>query len=322
MEATDQKPANTGGAPRRHWTRRALIRKGGLTGLFGILFGGVATVTAKTALEPESAFSDAVDSYFQDNYRRMEPEEIESTLRRLERNAKRDYGVDITVSDERPIPGVVFGFALNLSRCKGVRDCVRGCVKENNQSRNPQIQFIRVLELDQGTMDLSASEHYYDSDSVPQPGKFYLPIQCHQCDNPPCTKNCPVGATWKEPDGIVVIDYDWCIGCRYCMAGCPYWARHFNWADPEIPAEDINPRTHILGNRPRKRGVVEKCTFCIQRTRSGRLPACVEACPTGARVFGNLMDPDSEIRYVLANKRVFRLKEDLGTEPKFWYFFD
>ena len=89
-----------------------------------------------------------------------------------------------------------------------------------------------------------------------------------------------------------------------------------------VPADEVNPDQHYLGNRLRKRGVVEKCTFCIQRSREGRNPACVEACPTGARVFGNLLDPDSEIRWVLANKKVFRLKEDLGTEPKFWYYMD
>ena len=132
----------------------------------------------------------------------------------------------------------------------------------------------------------------------------------------------PVGATWQEPDGIVVIDYNWCVGCRACMAACPYWARRFNWSAPEVPAEEVNPNQHYLGNRARKKGVVEKCTFCIHRTRQGRLPACAEACPTGARVFGNLLDPDSEIRWVLANKHVFRLKEDLGTEPRFWYFTD
>src|SRR5690606_11821403 len=146
--------------------------------------------------------------------------------------------------------------------------------------------------------------------------------QCFQCANPPCVQVCPVSATWQEPDGIVVVDYDWCIGCRYCIAACPYWARRFNWSEPHVPAEELNPNQHYLGNRARKKGVVEKCTFCIQRTREGRLPACAEACPTGARVFGNLLDPNSEIRWVLENKRVFRLKEDLNTEPRFWYFMD
>ena len=156
---------------------------------------------------------------------------------------------------------------------------------------------------------------------MPEPGYFYAPIACQQCKNPPCTKVCPVGATWREPDGIVVVDYEWCIGCRYCMAACPYGARHFNWAEPEVPPERLNPDTHYLGNRPRPKGVVEKCTFCIQRVRKGRYPACVEVCPVGARKFGNLLDAGGEIRYILDNKRVFVLKAELNTEPRFFYFY-
>jgi len=111
------------------------------------------------------------------------------------------------------------------------------------------------------------------------------------------------------------------IGCRCCMAACPYGARHFNWSAPGLPAEELNPDMHVLGNRPRPRGVVEKCTFCIQRTRAGRYPACVEICPVGARKFGNLLDPESEISRILREKRVFVLKAELKTEPKFFYFF-
>ena len=183
------------------------------------------------------------------------------------------------------------------------------------------MQYIRIFEMENGKMDLESgdAEFYHE---VPAEGHFYMGTQCFQCANPPCVEVCPVGATWQEPDGIVVVDYDWCIGCRYCEAACPYWARRFNWNEPEVPKADVNKNQHSLGNRQRKKGVVEKCTFCIQRTREGRLPACAEACPTGARVFGNLLDPNSEIRYVLANKKVFRLKEELGCEPKFWYFMD
>ncbi len=165
-----------------------------------------------------------------------------------------------------------------------------------------------------------ADDNYYHE--VPAEDHFYMGTQCFHCDNPPCVEVCPVQATWKEKDGLVVIDYDWCVGCRYCMAACPYDGRRFNWSKPEVPEAEVNKNQHYLGNRMRKKGVMEKCTFCVQRTRKGKNPACVEACPTGARIFGNLLDPKSTIRWVLENKKVFRLKEDLGTDPKFWYFMD
>lgn len=287
--------------------------------------GGVASAGLAATAAPAwggTSFQDAMGSFFQDQYQRMTPEEIEAALARIERRAQREYGAEITCEDTRPLPGVVFGYALNISKCQGYRDCVSACVEENNLGRDSQVQYIRVLEMAQGSNDLDHSEHYYDPATVPVDGNYYMPVQCMQCDNPPCVKACPVQATWKESDGIVVVDYDWCIGCRYCMTACPYWARHFNWTTPQLDAEDINPDTNYLGNRPRPRGVVEKCHFCTQRTRKGQQPACQEACPTGARIFGNLLDPDSEIRYVLENKAVFRLKEELGTEPKFWYFTD
>jgi len=291
-------------------------RRGFLKGL------GLGGAAAASPAWGGQTFGDAWADFFQKHYQQMTREEIQETLERIERKAEQRYGVAIDCQDTPPQEGVVFGYAINISRCKGYRDCVTGCVRENNLGRDSQVQYIRVLQMDRGDSNLENSEHYYDPAEVPVEGKYYLPVQCMQCDDPPCVKACPVEATWMEPDGIVVVDYDWCIGCRYCMTACPYWARHFNWTDPEIPAEEMNPDTHYLGNRPRPRGVVEKCHFCIQRTRKGRQPACQEACPTGARIFGNLLDPDSEIRYVLANKQVFRLKEDLGTEPKFWYYSD
>jgi Fe-S-cluster-containing dehydrogenase component len=247
---------------------------------------------------------------------------LKSALAEMERKYREQYGTSVTVADTAAMPGVEFAYALDLSRCIGCRRCVYACVDENNQSRDPQVQWIRVLsmEKDKG-VDFSEADPYYAPAEVPQEGRFYMPVACQQCRNSPCTKVCPTGATWTEPDGIVVIDYDWCIGCRYCMAACPYGARHFNWSEPKIPAASINPKTHVLGNRPRPKGVVEKCTFCIQRTRNGRYPACVEVCPVGARKFGNLRDPESEIRYIIEHKRVMVLKEELNTLPKFFYFY-
>jgi molybdopterin-containing oxidoreductase family iron-sulfur binding subunit len=305
-------------------TRRLVLGVSALVGAVAALFGGRSALaqTEKAAGADAEPLSDMLGRLFQKHYQRMSPDEVKAAVGRIERRAKRQYGADVTVGTEPAMEGVVFGYALNISKCKGVRKCVEACVAENNTDRDSSMQYIRVLELDHGDMNLNRADHYYEAETVPRPGKFYLPVQCMQCDNPPCVKACPVEATWQEPDGITVVDYDWCIGCRYCMAACPYWARHFNWNEPTLPAEALNTDIHFLGNRPRPRGVVEKCTFCIQRSRKGRQPACVEACPTGARIFGNLLDPNSDIRYVLENKTVFRLKEDLGTEPKFWYFTD
>ncbi len=266
--------------------------------------------------------NDHVEDFLQHNFRELSKTEVEEMIARLEREYKAQFGREVHVGHEPPLPGVIFGYALDLSRCIGCRRCVHACVQENNQSRDPQIQWIRVLQLDKEEgVDLRHADHYYDPPEVPEEGHFYMPVQCQQCKKPPCVKACPVGATWREKDGIVVVDYNWCIGCRYCMAACPYGARHFNWGEPHLPADELNPHTHYLGNRPRYKGVVEKCTFCIQRTRNGRYPACVEICPTGSRKFGNILDPTSEIRMVLEHKRVFKFKEDLNTQPNFFYFY-
>jgi len=290
--------------------------------------GFLGKAGAALALGAAGCRDDAIRAFLQTRLREMDREELRDYLARLEAEQSRKFGKKVEVHATPPREGVVFGYGLDLSHCVGCRRCVYACVKENNQSRggggkhdNP-IHWITVLEMEkQKGVDFRHADAYYDAETVPRDGHFYIPVQCQQCENPPCVKVCPVKATWKERDGIVVIDYDWCIGCRCCMAACPYGARRFNWAEPNVPAEELNPNTHVLGNRPRPRGVVEKCTFCIQRTRAGRYPACVEICPVGARKFGNLLDPESEIRKVLREKRVFILKEELNTRPKFFYFF-
>jgi len=259
--------------------------------------------------------------YFKKNYRLMTQEEKDETVRRLERLAKMKKGVNIQMSSQPPIEGVLFGYAFNVSRCEGYMECVAACVKENNLDRKSNTQYIRIFEMEHGQMSPEVGDGKFFHE-VPVEDHFYMGVQCYHCQNAPCVKACPTKATWQEPDGIVVVDYDWCIGCRYCIAACPYYGRRFNWNDPEVPLEEMTKKQHYLGNRMRGRGQMEKCTFCVQRSRNGRLPACVEACPTGARVFGNLLDPDSEIRFVLKNKKVFRFKEELGTDPKFWYFVD
>lgn len=292
------------------------------------LKAGVGTMAAFAALagvlEPLRSLEGGInlDEFLQNHYKRLSPDMMAEILRRIEKEIGAEYGAKVTVNDPKPIEGVEFAYALNLSRCNGSRKCVTACMNENNQSRDPEMQYIRVVEMESGSFDLEKGNHFYDSEQVPNEGKYYLPVQCHQCAEPPCTKVCPVEATWTEPDGVTVIDYNWCIGCRYCMAACPYEARRFNFSKPVIPKEEINPNMGYLSNRIRPVGVVEKCHFCLHRTREGKYPACMEACPTGARVFGNLRDPDSEIRHILQNKRVYILKEEAGTVPRFFYFFD
>ena len=262
------------------------------------------------------------EEFLQNNFRTMSKDEIAQVLQRLEKKYTQEYGKEFSVSAKEAIPQTFFGYALDISRCIGCRQCVYACVEENNQTQDPQMHWIQVLEMEKEKgIDFMHADLYYDHEEVPHEGHFYVPVQCQQCQNPPCVKSCPVGATWTTTDGIVVVDYNWCIGCRCCMAACPYGARHYNWGKVKLNAENVNPKTHYLGNRPRYKGAVEKCTFCIQRVREGRYPACVEVCPVGARKFGNLLDKDSEIRYLLENKRVLILKEELNTQPKFYYFY-
>ena len=275
------------------------------------------------AISPLAKFKDqtSLAEFFQKHYKEMTDDDKKTVFARIEQETHQQYGASVSVGDQRPIPGVRFAYAINLSLCNGNGKCVEACHRENNHDRDTNQSYIRVFEMPKGTFDFEHGDTTYDH-AVPQEGKYYLPVQCLQCDNPPCVDVCPVEATWREDDGIVVVDYNWCIGCRYCQAACPYHARRFNWKAPNIPTEEVNPNQGYLSNRIRPQGVVEKCHFCMHRTREGRQPACLEACPSGARIFGNMLDAESDIAWVLRNKRCFVLKEELGTVPRLFYFFD
>ena len=206
-----------------------------------------------------------------------------------------------------------WAMVIDVKACVGCRKCVYACVRENNIGRTSGFTYIQVLEMEKGAIDLESANANYTEGG--DPDHWYLPVQCMHCAKPTCVYGCPVIATWKEPDGIVVIDYDKCIACRNCMITCPYFARHFNWVEPEVPKAEVNPKVPL----ERKAGVVEKCTFCVQRSRNGQTTACTEACPVGARKFGDLNDPNSDVSVLLRTRRAFRLKEELGTGPMIWY---
>lgn len=230
------------------------------------------------------------------------------------------------------VEGANFAMIIDVGACIGCRRCLHACRLENNIPDEPSnMQWIDLFELENtrpiseihNIPPIDSSVDYVDS---PKKGFWYLSFNCFHCENPPCTKVCPTGATYKDKDGLVLINHDLCIGCRYCMAACPYNARRFNWWEPELPKSRINPisgeRVTINPEVPvRPRGVVEKCTFCVHRIRNGNpVPACVEACPVNARHFGDLNDPNSEVSKLIETERTIRLKDELGTKPKTYYF--
>jgi molybdopterin-containing oxidoreductase family iron-sulfur binding subunit len=139
-------------------------------------------------------------------------------------------------------------------------------------------------------------------------------VFCNHCDNPPCVRVCPTQATWKRADGIVMMDWHRCIGCRYCVAACPYGSRSFNWVDPRPHIKALDPDFPT-----RTRGVVEKCNLCEERLAKGERPACVVGCKEKALTFGNLADPRSEVRTLLRNRYTIRRRPELGTEPAIYY---
>ncbi len=162
------------------------------------------------------------------------------------------------------------------------------------------------------------TDSYNEYDEVLEKLPFLL--MCNHCDEPPCARVCPVEATFRRPDGIVAQDYHRCIGCRFCMAACPYGSRSFNWLDPRVKLKEEIAKGRKLNKRfpTRMRGVVEKCNFCVERLAEGKQPGCVEACPDVMH-FGNLADENSNVRKILRERVSLRRKLELGTKPSVFY---
>jgi molybdopterin-containing oxidoreductase family iron-sulfur binding subunit len=216
--------------------------------------------------------------------------------------------------------------AIDLDRCTVCRACIVACKVENNHPVSSpedarQGRCINWLELVVEQAEAGLAYH-----------QTYLPRPCMQCDKPPCVKVCPVYATYQAEEGLVGQIYPRCIGCRYCMNNCPYNVKKFNWFEPKWPEGLDKARNPDVSVRPR--GVVEKCTFCHHRWQrekeqarmEGRppdkrayQPACVEACPATAIIFGDVDDPTDAVTVASSASRAFRLLEEMGTEPKVWY---
>ncbi len=180
-------------------TRRNVLKAAGAT------LGAAAFAKALSPIVNWSRENLSVDQFLQQHYRELDKEQLAVVLKHLEEDARKNYGAEVTITDHRPQQGVKFGYALNLSICIGCRRCAEACHHENNHDRPSGNSYIRVLEMQKGSMDLEHGDAHYEH-PVPHPDKFYMPVQCQQCDNPPCVHVCPVEATWKEKDGIVVVD--------------------------------------------------------------------------------------------------------------------
>ena len=224
---------------------------------------------------------------------------------------------------DSPLAGKKMGMVIDVSKCRPeCNDCVKACQAENNVVRAAAhknhalaVHWIRKVTIRKRTEEGATAEE------GEAPEKSVI-LVCNHCDKPPCAQVCPVQATFKREDGIVVVDHHRCIGCRYCMIACPYNARYFNFEDVEIPEEELNK------DRPkRSHGVAEGCTLCAHRLDAvgddgkpqPQAPACVEACKNGALAVGDMNDETSKVYELLRDFPVKRLKEDLGTEPKVHY---
>jgi len=206
------------------------------------------------------------------------------------------------------IAGKKFVMVIDLARSKNVGACRDSC--NHAHHLHPDHNWVKIYQMQ-------------DADHT---APYWQPTTCMHCDEPPCVKVCPVDATFKRQDGIVLIDSDRCIGCRFCMAACPYSTRVFNWEDPHLPIELASQAYSSETSTPQKKGTVGKCDFCPDMARKGELPHCVSACPNGVFFFGDMNEDTvtngtETFRFseLIKDKAGYRLMEDLGTKPSVYY---
>ncbi len=205
-----------------------------------------------------------------------------------------------------------WAMVFDSRRCReGCQDCILACHRVHNVPDigdvEEEVKWIWTTSYEGA---FPGRQHDYIDGLRSKP----FVVLCNHCANPSCVRVCPTRATFKRSDGIVMMDYHRCIGCRYCMAACPYGARSFNFRDPRPYLDEVNPDYPT-----REKGVVEKCNFCAERLAAGIPPACVEACRDGALAFGDIEDPGSEVRKLLNSGHVLRRKPELGTGPQVYY---
>jgi len=214
----------------------------------------------------------------------------------------------------KPVGERKWVMVIDLRKCSGCDACTIACKAENQLP--PGVVYRPVVQEEVGT--------------YPNVRRRFLPRPCMQCEKPPCTPVCPVGATWRRTDGVIAIDYDKCIGCRYCLTACPYSARttdkgeYYTEGTPAVqPYEEQVSPEYSAGYRRADGGSpignARKCHFCLHRLEVGQLPACVTSCIGHATFFGDANDPDSLVAELVGRPEARRLKEELGTQPRVYY---
>lgn len=214
---------------------------------------------------------------------------------------------ELKAEAKKGLPNRKFVMVIDLAKCKNARKCVEAC------------QEGHLLPKDHEWMKLFLLQDDHDT------SRYWFPRPCFHCDKPMCVSVCPVGATYKRDDGIVLIDNQRCIGCKFCMTGCPYSVRVFNWQDPEVKVPEgyeYDPELAV----PQVEGTVGKCVFCADKLRKGELPRCVSACPMGVIYFGDILEDavtngEETVRFskMMADRAGYRYREDLGTLPSVFY---
>jgi len=281
-------------------SRRDFLKKVGLVGAASV--AGAAAVYSGFRYENSKSSGDTIKVLTDDN-----------RLVEIPRDQIKDYKPDLKVLQTRGragIKGKKWVMVIDLSRCRNARKCVNAC--QGAHHLRPYEYHINTLVM---------------QESVNTPS-YFMPKPCQHCDNPPCVSVCPVDATFKRQDGIVLIDNERCIGCRFCMAACPYSARMFHWQEPLVSESNKGKEYNIELNVPQKKGTISKCLFSADRLREDILPYCVSSCPNGVFYFGDENEnavtngttkETVNFKDLLEKNGAFRLMAELGTKPRVYY---
>ncbi len=281
-------------------SRREFLKKVGIIGAASV--AGAAAVYSGFRFEKSKSGGETIKVLTDDN-----------RLVEIPKDQVKDYKPGLEVLQTRGregIKGKKWVMVIDLSKCRNARKCVNAC--QSAHHLRPYEYHINTLVM---------------QESVNTPA-YYMPKPCQHCDNPPCVSVCPVDATFKRQDGNVLIDNERCIGCRFCMAACPYSARMFHWQEPLVSEADKGKEYNIELNVPQKKGTISKCLFSADRLRENMLPYCVSACPNGVYYFGdenenavtNGTTKETVILSELLQKNGgYRLMAELGTKPRVYY---